>query len=69
MVEVFKTNITDEQTAERILGIIQSVLPNARINFDLSDSDNILRMEAQEIPVSEIMRLLAELGYQSEILP
>lgn len=45
MIEVFKTNITQVDQAERLKAELTNRLPVARINFDLDDCDHILRVE------------------------
>ena len=46
MVEVFKTNITCKMEADRIVEMIHSRFAGYKANFDLSDCDNILRVQA-----------------------
>ena len=44
MIEVFKTNITNEDRASKILDSIHNTFPDCSANFDLDDCDNILRV-------------------------
>jgi len=44
MIEVFKTNITNAESASEILDRIHDTFPDCRANFDLHDCDNILRV-------------------------
>lgn len=71
MVEVFKTNIKNKKSADFILNRLQDIFPNYKINFDLEDCDNILRVEnrKQTIDVYGIMDVVWELGFNIEILP
>ena len=68
MVEVFKTNIDDAVTAEKIVKKLQQFLPNADINFDLDDCDNILRVESPNNPTTEVARLFTDLQLYCEAL-
>ena len=45
IVEIFKTNVNNQQLANRIIADLIHLYPNYRINFDLEDCDNILRIE------------------------
>lgn len=68
MVEVFKTNITDPKKAEQLCETLTKHYPQSRINFDLEDSDNILRVEDQAIDVNHIVALLTNMGYVCAII-
>jgi len=64
MVEVFKTNIHKREVAIQIIGRLQPLFPDGRINFDLDDCDRILRVEALEICCEAIIALLNADGYE-----
>ena len=68
MVEVFKTNITEIEHAEILTFKIQQQFPTLKINFDLEDCDNILRVEGSFIPTNEIINLLHLEDYYCETL-
>jgi hypothetical protein len=68
IVEVFKTNVTDS-SADVALDWLQSILPHARITFDLEDTDRILRIEAADVPVSSIVDGLNGMQIWAEVLP
>jgi len=68
MVEVFKTNISDKNTAVKIIADLSGIFPGGRINFDLDDCDNILRIEREEISPELVTKFLAKKGYNCEIL-
>ena len=53
-IEIFKTNVTDNKTAKAILKKLQKILPEAQINFDLEDSDRILRV-AYHTDIKEVV--------------
>jgi len=68
MVEVFKTNVTEAHQAASLLTILTNHLPGCSINFDLQDCDNILRVQGDRIPVSQIIELVSSNGYACRIL-
>lgn len=70
VVEVFKTNIKNPDTAQLIIEKLKELLPGTKINFDLEDCDCILRVESvcSEIDVNEIMRCVRELNFEIEVL-
>jgi hypothetical protein len=68
MVEVFKTNVRQKKQAKMILNVLSRHFPLFRINFDLEDCDKILRVEGENISKGKITELIAENGYQCEIL-
>lgn len=70
MVEVFRTNIDTESKANCILERLQVTFPHNKINFDLEDCDNILRMETKDydIDANAVIALIMDLGYEIEVL-
>jgi hypothetical protein len=68
MVEVFETNVRQKKQAKMILNVLSRQFPLFRINFDLDDCDKILRVEGENISQEKITELIAENGYQCEIL-
>jgi hypothetical protein len=69
MIEVFKTNIQDSNTAHYIIQEMMNLYPDASVNFDLEDCDNILRIESSVLTVSHIIKHINNLGYECEPLP
>jgi len=70
MVEVFKTNVQDEDHALLLVAEIQKSFPGYIVNFDLEDCDRILRVKSSaRIDADSIIKLLHELGYHAGILP
>lgn len=68
-VEVFKTNVTDAEVANKIISDLSSHLPESRINFDLTDCDRILRVEsAGTIQPQSITEHMIRWGYFCEVL-
>lgn len=68
MVEVFKTNVEETGESARIVARLRDLYPKGRINFDLSDCDRILRIEADQVCITEIIDLLTSIGYRCEVL-
>lgn len=71
MVEVFRTNVSTQKNAGLLLGVLQSLFPESRFNFDLEDRDRILRVETGPlpIPVEKILRTVRDHDFQIEVLP
>lgn len=71
MVEVFKTDVTNQEHANMLLGRIHDTFTDHIANFDLEDCDNILRVKCSSGPVRMacVVSLLAELGFRAEALP
>ena len=71
MVEVFKTNVQNHEQANMLINRIHQSIKDYRANFDLSDCDNILRVECATglITPSLILNLFRHLGFHAEVLP
>lgn len=70
MVEVFKTDVSNCEDAEMLIGQILVNFPNYKVNFDLEDCDLILRVQSFDnsiIPAS-IVSILKQNGFYAEIL-
>jgi hypothetical protein len=68
MVEVFKTNVQRKAQCKMLLGILTETFPSFKINFDLSDCDNVLRVEGDPMEALRIMLLVKEYGFSCEPL-
>jgi len=68
MVEVFRTNVRRKRQAKTMMDILSKQFPLFRINFDLEDCDNILRVEGENICPESIAGLVAESGYECDVL-
>ena len=70
MVEVFKTNITKQKQAKNIIKKLHQKFPDFKINFDLEDCDNILRVENPNGPTNNwlISKLIMSIGFYIEPL-
>lgn len=45
MIEVFKTDVKKNKQAKSVIKHLRQKFPHFRVNFDLEDCDNILRVE------------------------
>ncbi|HLP63043.1 hypothetical protein [Flavobacterium sp.] len=68
MVEVFKTNVQNHSDAERLVAELSKKNSILKINFDLNDCDNVLRIEAKKINPLEIIELMNSKGFQCEVI-
>ena len=68
MVEVFKTNVYDEERSKALLEKLLFHFPDNTINFDLDDCDKILRVEGNDILPERIIELMIANGYDCQIL-
>ncbi len=68
MIEVFSTNVLDETEAERIISILNLMMPSCRITYDLSDCDKILRIAGDNILIHKVIEILNENNYKCKIL-
>jgi hypothetical protein len=68
MVEAFKTNVQKKAQSKMLLSILSEAFPSAKMNFDLSDCDKVLRVKGDNIEALRIMILVKEYGFKCEIL-
>ena len=66
---VFKTNVTDEGKIPEITPHLETLSGIVKWNFDLEDTDKILRIEAVNLPAQKIESVMAYAGYSCEELP
>lgn len=71
MVEVYKTNIKKRKQSKLVLKKLKQKFPHFRINFDLEDCDNILRVESPKGKVdnNQVIQFVKNLGFYIEVLP
>ena len=71
VIEVFKTDVTDQRHAELLVNQVHNSFPGYTANFDLSDCDKVLRVKSVIGPVKPqvIIDLLKQFGFHSEVLP
>ena len=68
VVEVFKTSVGNASEAARMTALLRQRFPCNKINFDLHDCDNILRMEGSNFSPHEVEALLQEQGFACTVL-
>ena len=69
MIEIFKTNVQNKTQAKRIIKLLKKVSSEAKVNFDLTDCDKILRVGGITKSYSQtIVNDLNILGFTCEIL-
>jgi hypothetical protein len=70
MIEVFKTNIKDQDVADKLIDQIHKTFIGYTANFDLQDCDNILRVKCIRGTVESnyLICLLKQFGCNAEIL-
>jgi hypothetical protein len=70
MVEVFKTNVTQQCHANMIIERIQYAHTSYQASFDLEDCDKILRIICHNGTISQqcLITLLNNLGFYAEVL-
>lgn len=71
MVEVFKTNVTSQEHANMLVNRLHEIFPPYKVNFDLDDCDNILRIKSANGSVEcfLVIDILKEFGFAAEVLP
>jgi len=68
MVEVFKTNIREQEEAAMLAAVLSEQFPSLKINFDLDDCDKILRICGENILPDKIIEILNANNYQCSVL-
>ncbi|MEP6926719.1 MAG: hypothetical protein ABI834_03740 [Ginsengibacter sp.] len=68
MVEVFKTNVGEVSEADKLVILLLQYFPKSKINFDLHDCDNILRLDGKDFVTEKVLLLLKENGFICKVL-
>ena len=68
MVEIFKTDVQKISQAKKVLDLLNNYFPGNRINFDLQDSDKVLRIEGDAFRSTEVIMLVKQSGFTCNIL-
>lgn len=70
MVEVFKTDVKEEDQAKKLINLIHGAFPGYKANFDLEDRDKILRVQCDGgfVQSSGLIAMLKDSGFQAEVL-
>ena len=69
-IEIFKTNVEDENISEELLSKIHTSFPHYSATFDLEDCDRILRIESRhkKVEIREVIAFLMNSGHKAEVL-
>ena len=67
-VEVFRTNVLTATQAGCLLRLMNERFPDYKVYFDLDDCDKVLRVEADEVCVDDVIGLLTERGVACDVL-
>ena len=70
MVEVYRTNVKNEWQADFLVHRLQEKYPTYKINFDLEDCDNVLRVEGSGLSahIDDICAVLKSFGFNANVL-
>ena len=68
MLEIFKTNVRKVSEAKKLVILLLRHFPETKINFDLKDCDNILRVEGKDFISEKVMLLVKENGFACNVL-
>ena len=69
VVQVFKTNVSEQEHADMLCNLVQNELTVQRANFDLEDCDKIFRVESAVNIDDQVIALLRLYGFKCEELP
>jgi hypothetical protein len=67
-IEIFKTNVSSESMALKLIEELVIQHENVRFNFDLDDCDRILRAEGTELKLKDIQEQLTLAGFNCELI-
>lgn len=70
MIEVFKTDVRDPESAIMLIDRIHETFSDYKANFDLDDCDKILRVKSTTgyIQTSRLIDLVKGFGFNAEVL-
>jgi hypothetical protein len=68
MIEVFKTDISLKEDAERVVQYLQLHLQPHRATIDLHDCDKILRIDAESVLIPVVQEMVSSMGFFCEVL-
>lgn len=69
MIEIFKTNIKQQNLADTIMEAIRKEFADFTINFDLNDRDCVLRIEGDNIDNEKIIKMVERFGISCKVIP
>jgi hypothetical protein len=68
VIEIFKTNVSDNGWAGKLVELLCEHLPGCYVNFDLDDCDKILRVEGDGFAPESVRIIANENGFLCERL-
>lgn len=68
MIIVFKTTVENNTDSQKIVKSLKKEFPGSMINFDLEDSDNILRVEGESVDKNIVKRVVADYKFEAVLL-
>lgn len=67
-IEIYKTNIYTETDACRVIEMVKTKFPEAKVNCDLQDCDKVLRIEGFYLNSQLIIDIVKKNGFLCEEL-
>jgi hypothetical protein len=61
-VEIFRTNIEDHHTAQKVARTLSAIFCHSLVTFDLDDCDRILRVQG-DFSIHQVIEEVTGLGY------
>ena len=68
MIFVFKTSVKNKRQIKELKPHLDTILPQAKWNFDITDIDKILRIECESDIVEIVIKLLSMQQFDCEEL-
>ena len=68
MVEIFRTDVTEQAHAARLLELLRARFPDCEWHFDLDDCDRILRAAGVSVDVAAISEMVRGAGFCCDLL-
>ena len=70
IVEIFKTDVTDNNKGSVILRMLKERFPSYTVNFDLDDCDKVLRIESHsdDIDIESVIEFVSNLKTQITLI-
>ncbi len=68
MIEVFKTNLTDQNSVRSASKVLKQTLNLTNVTFDLKDGNTILRVESDNNCNQLLIEIFNSWGFECEVL-
>lgn len=69
-IKVYKTDVEDLASAQKILDEIRRIYPDSDASFDIEDCDRVLRVEnSTGVDTASVKKILLNCGHNIETLP